>query len=158
MITGWLLFIVSSVVYLLTLEPTVSFWDCGEFILSSFRLQVGHPPGAPLFLMMGRIATLFAGGDTSKVALMMNALSALCSGFAIMFLFWTITHLARRVYAGKDEIESRHIPAVILFQILSGFRLSKVNFMPFLRWSPDSFSGACLNGRKRLINHIREDG
>ena len=112
-ITGWLLFIVSSMVYLLTLEPTVSFWDCGEFILSAFRLQVGHPPGAPVFLMIGRIATLFAGGDISKVALMMNALSALCSGFAIMFLFWTITHLARRVYAGKDEIESRHIPAII---------------------------------------------
>jgi tetratricopeptide (TPR) repeat protein len=100
-------------VYLLTLEPTVSFWDCGEFILSAFRLQVGHPPGAPLFLMIGRIATLFAGGDTSKVALMMNSLSAFCSGLAIMFLFWTITHLVRRVYAGKDEIESRHIPAVI---------------------------------------------
>jgi tetratricopeptide (TPR) repeat protein len=112
-ITGWLIFIVSSVVYLLTLEPTVSFWDCGEFILSAFRLQVGHPPGAPLFLMIGRIATLFAGGDTSKVALMMNSLSAFCSGLAIMFLFWTITHLVRRVYAGKDEIESRHIPAVI---------------------------------------------
>jgi hypothetical protein len=112
-ITGWLLFIVSSVVYLLTREPTVSFWDCGEFILSAFRLQVGHPPGAPLFLMIGRIATLFAGGDTSKVALMMNSLSALCSGFAIMFLFWTITHLVRKVYAGKDEIESRHIPAII---------------------------------------------
>jgi hypothetical protein len=112
-ITGWLLFIVSSMVYLLTLEPTVSFWDCGEFILSAFRLQVGHPPGAPLFLMMGRIATLFAGGDTSKVALMMNTMSALCSGFAIMFLFWTITHLARKVYTGKDETESRHIPAII---------------------------------------------
>ena len=68
-LTGWFLFVFSAIVYLLTLEPTVSFWDCGEFILSAFKLQVGHPPGAPLFLMMGRIATLFAGGDTSKVAL-----------------------------------------------------------------------------------------
>ena len=59
-LTGWTLFVVSSIVYLLTLEPTVSFWDCGEFILSAFRLQVGHPPGAPLFLMIGRIATFFA--------------------------------------------------------------------------------------------------
>ena len=98
---------------MLTLEPTVSFWDCGEFILSSFGLQVGHPPGAPLFIMIGRIATLFAGGDTSKVALMMNALSALCSGFAIMFLFWTITHLVRKAYPGIDEIESKHIPAIL---------------------------------------------
>ena len=112
-ITGWLLFVISTAVYMLTLEPTVSFWDCGEFILSSFGLQVGHPPGAPLFVMIGRIATLFAGGDTSKVALMMNALSAFCSGFAIMFLFWTITHLVRKAYPGMDEKESKHIPAIL---------------------------------------------
>jgi len=109
-ITGWVLFAVSAFVYLLTIEPTVSFWDCGEFILSSFRLQVGHPPGAPLFLMIGRIATLFALGDVSKVAMMMNALSAICSGFAIMFLFWTITHLVRKVYNTGDETVSSYIP------------------------------------------------
>lgn len=96
LVTGWLMFLVSSIMYLFTVEPTVSFWDCGEFILSAFRLQVGHPPGAPLFIMIGRIATLFAGGDTSKVALTMNILSALSSGFTIMFLFWTITHLVRK--------------------------------------------------------------
>jgi hypothetical protein len=112
-ITGWVLFAVSSVVYLMTIEPTVSFWDCGEFILSSFRLQVGHPPGAPLFLMIGRIATLFSLGDASKAAMMMNALSAICSGFAIMFLFWTITHLVKRVYAGSDELQSVHVPAIL---------------------------------------------
>ena len=67
-ITGLAIFVVSTIVYLLTMEPTVSFWDCGEFILSAFKLQVGHPPGAPLFLMMNRVASLFAGGDTSKVA------------------------------------------------------------------------------------------
>ncbi|HCI54926.1 MAG TPA: hypothetical protein DFI01_03260, partial [Bacteroidales bacterium] len=89
-ITGWIMFLISSMVYILTVEPTVSFWDCGEFILSAFRLQVGHPPGAPLFIMLGRIATLFAGGDTSKVALAMNLFSAISSGFAIMFLFWSI--------------------------------------------------------------------
>ena len=107
------LFVVSSIVYLLTLEPTVSFWDCGEFILSAFRLQVGHPPGAPLFLMIGRIATFFALGDTSKVALMMNALSAICSGFAIMFLFWTITHLVRKVYTNGNGVEQKNIFPVI---------------------------------------------
>jgi tetratricopeptide (TPR) repeat protein/MFS family permease len=112
-ITGWVLFAVSTIVYLLTLEPTVSFWDCGEFILSSFRLQVGHPPGAPLFLMIGRIATLFSFGDASKAAMMMNALSAICSGFAIMFLFWTITHLVRRVYTGSDEVGLVNIPAIL---------------------------------------------
>ncbi len=112
-LTGWFIFVFSTVVYLLTLEPTVSFWDCGEFILSAFKLQVGHPPGAPLFLMMGRIATLFAGGDTSKVAVTVNILSALCSGFAIMFLFWTITHLVRKVFVKGKALESKHIPAII---------------------------------------------
>ncbi|HEY5469524.1 MAG TPA: DUF2723 domain-containing protein [Bacteroidales bacterium] len=112
-LTGWFLFVFSAIVYLLTLEPTVSFWDCGEFILSAFKLQVGHPPGAPLFLMIGRIATLFAGGDTSKVALTMNILSALCSAFAILFLFWTITHLVRKVFVNDKPLESKHIPAII---------------------------------------------
>jgi hypothetical protein len=112
-LAGWFMFLISAMVYLITLEPTVSFWDCGEFILSAFKLQVGHPPGAPLFVMIGRIFTLFAGADTSKVALMMNILSALCSAFAIMFLFWTITHLVRNVFVGSNEIESKHIPAII---------------------------------------------
>jgi len=112
-LTGWFMFVISAIVYLLTLEPTVSFWDCGEFILSAFKLQVGHPPGAPLFLMMGRIATLFAGGDTSKVAVTVNILSALCSAFAIMFLFWTITHLARKVFVSGGELEAKHVPAII---------------------------------------------
>ncbi|MBA4321654.1 MAG: hypothetical protein C0408_02435 [Odoribacter sp.] len=112
-ITGWALFVLSSIVYLLTLEPTVSFWDCGEFILSAFKLQVGHPPGAPLFVMMGRVATLFAGSDTSKVALMVNILSAICSGFAIMFLFWTITHLVRKIFSSGNSLESKNIPAIL---------------------------------------------
>ncbi len=110
---GWALFAFSTMVYLLTVEPSVSFWDCGEFILSAFRLQVGHPPGAPLFIMIGRIATLFALGDTSKVALMMNGLSAICSGFAIMFLFWTITHLIRRVVV-RESLPTAGQAAAIL--------------------------------------------
>jgi len=117
-LTGWFLFVFSSIVYLMTLEPTVSFWDCGEFILSAFKLQVGHPPGAPLFLMMARIATLFAGGDTSKAALMVNALSGICSGFAIMFLFWTITHMVRKVFENGREPEPKHVPAILASGIL----------------------------------------
>ena len=137
---GWVLFVISSTVYILTVEPTVSFWDCGEFILSAFKLQVGHPPGAPLFLMIGRIATLFAGGNTLKVAVTMNILSALCSGFAIMFLFWTITHLVRKVLTNGKTLELKalschnrqwsnrshwHIP----FPIHSGFRRLRVSYM-----------------------------
>ena len=112
-ISGWFVFLFSAVIYLMTVEPTVSFWDCGEFILSGFRLQVGHPPGAPLFLMIARIATLFAGGDTSEAAVMVNRLSALCSAFTIMFLFWTITHLVRRVFTRNMPLEQKHIPAII---------------------------------------------
>ena len=111
--TGWLMFLISAIVYTLTVEPTVSFWDCGEFILSAFKLQVGHPPGAPLFIMIGRIATFFAGGDLSKVAVSMNMLSAICSAFAIMFLFWTITHLVRRVLFSGKAVDARHFPAII---------------------------------------------
>ena len=112
-ITGWFVFLLSAVVYMMTVEPTVSFWDCGEFILSAFRLQVGHPPGAPLFIMIGRIATLFTFGDASKAALTVNMLSALCSAFTILFLFWTITHLVRRVYTRENPLELKHIPAII---------------------------------------------
>jgi len=93
---GWILFMISAVVYLLTIEPTVSLWDCGEFISSAFKLQVGHPPGAPLFMILARFMSLFAGNHTDKVAMLINAYSALASAFTIMFLYWTITHLALR--------------------------------------------------------------
>jgi tetratricopeptide (TPR) repeat protein len=117
-ITGWLMFLISAIVYLLTVEPTISFWDCGEFILAANKLQVGHPPGAPLFLMMGRIAAFFAGGDASKVPLMLNRFSALCSGLAIMFLFWTITHLVRRVFTKNGLLEEKHIIVILASGII----------------------------------------
>jgi hypothetical protein len=101
-IFGWLAFAVAAVTYLLTMEPTASFWDCGEFISTAFKLDVGHPPGAPFFMLTGRIFTLFAA-DTTKVALMVNSLSALLSAFTILFLFWTITHLARKVVAKSES-------------------------------------------------------
>lgn len=100
-IVGWVLFLISGFVYILTVEPTVSFWDCGEFILSSWKLQVGHPPGAPLFLMLGRVFSLFSFGDQSNAALMINIMSALASAFTVMFLYWTIVHLAGKLYSGK---------------------------------------------------------
>ena len=117
-ITGWTIFVVSTIVYLLSMEPTVSFWDCGEFILSSFKLQVGHPPGAPLFLMMNRVATLFAGGDTSKVAVSVNTLTAICSGLAIMILFWTITHLVRKVFVKENSIDDKYILPIMASGII----------------------------------------
>ena len=86
----------------MTIEPTASLWDCGEFIASAFKLEVGHPPGNPVFMVMARFFTLFAGGEVSKVAAMVNAMSALASAFTVLFLFWTITHLARKIIL-KDE-------------------------------------------------------
>ena len=102
-ITGWLAGLIATVVYFLTLEPTVSWWDCGEYISTAYKLQVGHPPGAPLFQMIGRFFSLFAGGDVTKVAMMVNVMSALCSGLTIVFLFWTITMLARKVWMKEGE-------------------------------------------------------
>jgi hypothetical protein len=110
---GWLAFAIAMLTYGLTVEPTASFWDCGEFIATAYKLQIGHPPGAPLFMIIGRVATLFAFGDTSKVAYMMNLLSAAASAGAILFLFWTITHLAKKIFAGKDgELSTGNMIAI----------------------------------------------
>ena len=76
LIGGWLAFSISALVYLLTLEPSVSFWDCGEFITAAYKLEIGHPPGAPIFMLLGRFFSLFAS-DESQVALMLNSLSAI---------------------------------------------------------------------------------
>lgn len=102
-ILGWLVFLGAAVVYLSTIEPTASFWDCGEFIAASYKLEVGHPPGAPLFLLMGRLFSLFAS-DPTRVAAMINSMSALASAFTILFMFWTITHIARRILIKEEEI------------------------------------------------------
>ncbi|QZT36244.1 DUF2723 domain-containing protein [Halosquirtibacter xylanolyticus] len=101
-IIGWIVFAIAATVYLMTIEPTASFWDCGEFITTSYRLEVGHPPGAPFFLLLGRFFSIFAS-DPSKVAMMINGLSALASAFTILFLFWSITHLAKNIVSGKEN-------------------------------------------------------
>lgn len=102
-ITGWVVFAIAAVTYLLTIEPTASLWDCGEFIASSYKLEIGHPPGSQVFMILARFFTLFAGGNASNVAAMVNAMSALASAFTILFLFWTITHLARRILVRDDS-------------------------------------------------------
>lgn len=100
-ISGWIVFAIAAVVYLLTIEPTASFWDCGEFIATANKLEVGHPPGAPFFMLTARFFTLFAS-DQAHVAMMVNSFSALCSAACILFLFWTITHLARKAMIGNE--------------------------------------------------------
>ena len=114
-IVGWCVFMIATIVYFLTLETTVSWWDCGEYISTAYKLQVGHPPGAPLFQMLGRFFSLFAFGDVTKVALMINAMSALCSSFTILFLFWTITLLAKKLWM-KDGEDS---PSANKFNVLA---------------------------------------
>ena len=103
-ITGWVVFAIAALVYILTIEPTTSWWDPGEHISTAYKLQIGHPPGAPTFGLTGRFFSLFAFGDTTKVALMINMVSALSSAFTILFLFWTITMMALKIIAPKGEI------------------------------------------------------
>lgn len=111
-IIGWGVFLVATLVYFLTIEPTASWWDCGEYIATAYKLQVGHPPGAPFFQLTGRIFSLFAFGDVSKVALMINGMSALASSFTILFLFWSITILARKAALLGGEMTKSKMIAV----------------------------------------------
>lgn len=112
-IVGWFVFLIATYTYLSTMESTASFWDCGEYIACAYKLEVGHPPGAPLFLIIGRVFSLFAFGDTSKVGMMVNAMSALCSSFTILFLFWTITALARKIVDKTGELTQGKMYAVL---------------------------------------------
>ena len=98
---GWLCFFVAAVTYCLTVEPTASFWDCPEFILSGNKLEIGHPPGAPFFMLTANFFSLFASPE--KVALMVNIMSAILSAAGIMFLFWSITHLVRKLIVTKGS-------------------------------------------------------
>ena len=111
-ILGWLVFAVASFTYISTVEPTASFWDCGEYIATSYRLEVGHPPGAPTFLLVGRLFSMFAAPE--NVAYMVNLISALSSAFTILFLFWTITALGRKLFSlrtGEEELNDGNMIA-----------------------------------------------
>ena len=106
-ILGWLTFAIALITYTLTLEPTVSYWDCGEYISTAVKLEVGHPPGAPLFQMLGAFFAMFTS-DVTEIAKMVNFMSALASAFTILFLFWTITALSKKI-VGKIEWYFRKI-------------------------------------------------
>nr|WP_294791160.1 DUF2723 domain-containing protein [uncultured Mucilaginibacter sp.] len=102
-ILGWLCFAIAAITYILTLEPTVSFWDCGEFISCAYRLQVSHQPGYPLFAMLGKVFSLLSFGDRTKVAYFTNLGSAIASAATVMFLFWSITALAKKLLANSKS-------------------------------------------------------
>ncbi len=112
---GWLCFAIAAVTYCLTLEPTASFWDCPEFISQGFKLEVGHPPGNPVFMLAARFFVNFAGGSVEHVALMVNAMSAFFSALTILLLFWTITHLARKLVVRGDSAEISLPQMLVIF-------------------------------------------
>ena len=110
---GWVVFAIATISYLMTMEPTASLWDCSEFIATSYKLEVGHPPGAPLFMMLARLAAMLAPSP-EYVPMMINGMNSVASGFCILFLFWTITHLARRILWREGEQMSPHKMVLIL--------------------------------------------
>jgi len=117
-ILGWFTFAIALLTYTLTLEPTVSYWDCGEYISTAVKLEVGHPPGAPLFQMLGAFFAMFTT-EVTQIAAMVNFMSALASAFTILFLFWTITMLAKKI-VGKSEVLSTGNSIAILGSGLVG--------------------------------------
>ena len=116
LLTGCAVFLIATVTYLSTIEPTASFWDCGEFIASSYKLEVGHPPGNPVFQLIARAFTMFTGPD--KAAVMVNAMSGLCSSLTIFFLYLTIVFFAKRLVVRKMEGEE-DAPAYSLSQAIA---------------------------------------
>lgn len=118
-IVGWVVGIFACLVYLMTAEARGSLWDCGEFVSSCFRIQIPHPPGAPLFVLLGRFFIILFGDNGMTAAKAVNVMSALGSGFAIMFLFWTITHFARRLVVSKgQELSKEQIASIMATGII----------------------------------------
>jgi MFS family permease len=111
-IIGWLVFAIAAFTYFSTIEPTVSFWDCGEYIATSVKLQVGHPPGAPFFQLMGAAFAQFALGDVTQHALMVNSLSALSSAFTVLFLFWTISAMGLKLSRHYGELSQARMISI----------------------------------------------
>ncbi len=111
---GWLMFVIAAVTYLLTLEPTASFWDCPEFISQGYKLEIGHPPGNPIFMLAARFFVNFAP-DAQHVAMAVNTMSALLSAATILLLFWTITHLVRRLVVADDAKQISLTEMLIIF-------------------------------------------
>jgi hypothetical protein len=109
-IVGWAVCVFACAVYVMTMEPTGSFWDCGEFVSSCYKLQIPHPPGAPMFVLLGRFFIILFGDNPATAARGVNFMSALMSGFSILFLFWSITHFARKlVVKGKEAMTSQQL-------------------------------------------------
>jgi len=116
-ILGWLCFLIAAIVYALTAEPTVSFWDAGEYILSASKLNVGHPPGAPLFQMLGAFFSIFAI-EPSQIGYIMNLMSGVSSAFTILFMFWSISLLLTKV-STKMNIEKNNNFIILISSLVA---------------------------------------
>ncbi len=164
LITGWCVFIISFTVYNFTLEPTTSFWDCSEFILSAAKLEVNHPSGAPLFMLIGRIFSLFSFGNPQKIAWAVNLMSAFFSAFTIYFLFQSIIFLAKKVSSNPFHIIGTAIIGALTFAFTDSFWFSAVeaevyglsmfflsiSFWAILKWE----EGYATKGNERWILFI----
>lgn len=117
-ITGWVVCIIACLVYILTAEAGGSLWDCGEFVSSAYKLQIPHPPGAPMFVLLGRFFIILFGDNPLTAAKAVNIMNALASGFTILFLFWTITHFARRIVLGWNENGDRILSGTQIIAIM----------------------------------------
>ena len=111
-LTGWFVFFIAFTTYYLTVEPTASYWDCSEYIATSAKLQVGHPPGAPLFQMMGAFFSSFASGP-ENVAFWVNMMSVMASAFTILFMFWSLTILLSNIVSKHKELDSNNQIAIL---------------------------------------------
>ena len=118
LIVGWFTFLIATVVYLVSVEPTTSFWDCGEFIATAYKLEVGHPPGAPFFMLVARVISMFVPVD--QAALLVNSISALCSAFTVLFLFWTITLFAKKIALKDGELTKDKMIAILGSGLVGG--------------------------------------
>ena len=126
LLTGWIVGGIACTVYIMTMEPTGSFWDCGEFISSCYKLQIPHPPGAPLFILLGRFFIILFGDNPHTAARAVNFMSAIASGLSILFLFWTITHFARKLTFNIFTILSAGVIGALAYTFCDSFWYSAV--------------------------------
>ena len=165
---AWLSFAIAAVVYGLTVEPTASLWDCPEFIACGYKLEIGHPPGAPFFMLVANLISQFASSP-SQVALMVNLLSALLSAGCIFFLFLTITHLAKKLIIGKAVAHSSlftfhySLNQVILVETCGlvgamAYTFSDTFWFSAVEAEVYAFSSFLTNGKKRLTVHAATAG
>ena len=130
---GWVAFVIAAITYCMTIEPTASFWDCPEFITTGYKLEIGHPPGAPFFMLTANLFSQFVS-DVTQVARMVNTMSALLSATCILFLFWSITHLVRKLLV-------TNIGEMTLAQMITIEASGRARFTPIHRHSRLSCSG-----------------